>query len=80
MAAEISPELRQVIDQCGGSPVEVVDPLSRERYVIIRAEDYEKLWHGMDAGTRFLLQEMGRRAGWDDPSMDAYDALDPRTT
>jgi hypothetical protein len=32
----------------------------------------------MDDGTKFALQAMGRRAGWDDPSMDAYDALDPR--
>lgn len=29
----------------------------------------------MDERTKFTLREMGRRAGWDDPSMDIYDVL-----
>jgi len=29
----------------------------------------------MDERTKFTLREMGRRARWDDPSMDIYDAL-----
>lgn len=29
----------------------------------------------MDERTKFMLREMGRRAGWDDPSMDIYDSL-----
>lgn len=78
MATEITPELRQAINHSGGAPVEMVDPLNQERYVIVRAAEFEKLTREMDASTRFALQEMGRRAGWDDPAMDAYDALDPR--
>ena len=29
-------------------------------------------------GDQFALQEMGRKSGWNDASMDVYDALDPR--
>lgn len=31
-----------------------------------------------EAERRFLLQQAGKRAGWEDPEMDVYDALDPR--
>lgn len=71
-------ELKQAIQAAQGGPVEIVD--GDQHYVIISAEVYKKLaaQTEMDEGTKFALREMGRRAGWDDPSMDVYDALDPR--
>ena len=69
-------EFKAAIEAAHGGPVEVVD--GDQHYVLIRAEVYRKLQAVMDDGTKFALQKMGRRAGWDHPSMDAYDALDPR--
>lgn len=74
----ITPEMRQALDENGGLPLEIVDPASQEKFVVLRAAVFEKLRRERDEQTRYLLQEMGRRAGWDDPVMDAYDALDPR--
>ncbi|MBI2823452.1 MAG: hypothetical protein HYX69_02035 [Planctomycetia bacterium] len=71
-------KLKQAVEAARGEPVEIVDPERNQHYVLIRAEEYDRLQSVMDEGTRFALREMGRRAGWDDPSMDAYDALDPR--
>jgi hypothetical protein len=69
-------EFKAAIEAAHGGPVEIVD--GDQHYVLIRAEVYQKLQAVMDDGTKFALQEMGRKSGWDDPSMDAYDALDPR--
>ncbi|MGD9645880.1 MAG: hypothetical protein AB7U73_09215 [Pirellulales bacterium] len=74
----IPADIQAALAASQGLPLEVVDPNTNERYVLIRAETYEALVSGKQAGTRFALREMGRRADWDDPSMDAYDALDPR--
>lgn len=80
MATEITPEQRQAVEANSGAPIEVVDSQTDKHYVLLQAEAYEKLRAAMDEGTRFALREMGRRAGWDDPSMDVYDQLDPRRT
>ena len=68
-------EFKAAFEAAHGDPVEIVD--GDQHHVLIRAEVYQKLQAVMDDGTTFALQEMGRRARWDDPSMDAYDALDP---
>lgn len=78
MAAEITREMREAVEASRGAPVDVVDPQTREHYVLLHASAYAKMRAAMDEGTRFALREMGRRAGWDDPSMDVYDQLDPR--
>lgn len=77
-------ELKQAIQQSHGVPVEVVDEDRNERYVPIRAEVYERLKNVFDNGplteeqkTQMLL-DAGKRAGWDDPTMDVYNVLDPR--
>lgn len=69
-------EFKAAIEAARGGPVDIV--VGDQHYVLIRAEVYQKLQSGMDEATKFALQEMGRKSGWDDPSMDAYDALDPR--
>jgi hypothetical protein len=75
-------EFRAAIEAAHGGPVEIVD--GDRHYVLIRAEFYERLKDLFDdsplseqerAG---LLRETGKRAGWDDPAMDAYNDLDPR--
>ena len=80
----LTPELRQAVDAAGEQPVPIIDPETNQRYVLLRAEVYERLHVLFDQGPlsqqeqRYLLQEAGKRAGWDDPAMDIYNDLDPR--
>jgi hypothetical protein len=69
-------EFKAAIEAAQGGPVEIID--GDQRYVLIRAEVYRKMQAVMDDGMKFALQEMGRKSGWNDASMDVYDALDPR--
>jgi hypothetical protein len=80
---ELTQEQRTLLEQ-GPGPVRAVDPTTRAEYVLVRAELYERLrsllsdeqdW-ARDAYPAAL--EVFAREGWDDPRMDAYDALDPR--
>jgi hypothetical protein len=77
----ITPELRRAIEEGGGQPTRLVDPETNEAYVLIPAEQFEKL--------RSLLSERGEignpypsvdrvfgAEGWDDPTMDVYDDYD----
>ncbi len=43
MTPQLTDDQRQAIEQVGGSPVYVVDPATNVSYVLLRAEDYEKL-------------------------------------
>ncbi|MBL9125963.1 MAG: hypothetical protein JNG90_20135 [Planctomycetaceae bacterium] len=77
-------ELRQAVEQSHGAPVEVIDDERNERYVLIRADLYERLKCIIaeeplsDSERKQLLIDAGHRAGWDDPEMDIYNDLDPR--
>jgi hypothetical protein len=42
-----------------------VDPNSGQEFVLVPAEQYEKL--------RAIIDGMARRAGWDDPALDEYE-------
>ncbi len=43
MNHQLTDDLRQAIEEAGGSPVYLADPTTDTNYVILRAEDYEKL-------------------------------------
>jgi hypothetical protein len=43
MTPQLTADQRQAIEQVGGSPVYIVDPTTNASYVLLRAEDYEKL-------------------------------------
>ncbi len=80
----LSPELRQAVLDSGDQPLDLLDPQTHERYVLLRAEAYERLYLLLEQKPlskdeqRDLLGMAGRRAGWDDPEMDVYNDLDPR--
>jgi hypothetical protein len=82
MAAQLSDELRRELEQHGGRPIEVVDPTTNKVYLLIPREQYERLKPLFEdeplseLEQRELLRQAGRRAGWDDPEMDAYDRYD----
>jgi hypothetical protein len=80
----LTPELRKAIEEAGDRPVSIIDPETSRQYVLIRSQVYERLQSLLEQEPltreeqQRLLQEAGKRAGWDDPAMDVYDDLDPR--
>jgi hypothetical protein len=79
---ELTQEQRRDLDAPG--PVRVRDPQTNETYVLVRAEVYERLQALLEEGDCFAadvypqVMEVFGRDGWNDPSMDIYDDLDPR--
>jgi hypothetical protein len=49
----------------GETPPRVHDPQTNETYVLVRADVYERM--------RAIIDDVTRRAGWDDPELDAYE-------
>ena len=39
----LTPELRQEIEKAGGNPVRLEDPVTHTAYVLLRAEEYDRL-------------------------------------
>ena len=82
MTPKLPDELQQALDQQGDSPIKVVHPGTNKVYFLVAGEQYERLKPLFDQDPmteqerRFLLQQAGKRANWDDPAMDAYDNYD----
>lgn len=77
---------RQAIARQGETPPRAVDPDTHTTYVLIQEEVYTQLQVLLDKkrGNQFLrdmyprVMEVFGREGWDDPTMDIYNDLDPR--
>jgi hypothetical protein len=74
---ELTEELRQAIQDRPGEPVHLVDPATREAFVLVRAEEYDRLTEGTYDDTPWTDEEMDLLAaeqadslGWE--GMDAY--------
>jgi hypothetical protein len=48
MSAKLSEELRQAISKQPGQPLQLEDPVTYDRYVLVRVEVYEQLQRAMD--------------------------------
>jgi len=77
----ITPELRRAIEEGGGQPTHLVDPETNAAYVLIRAEQFEKLRtllsEAEGSGHHYpLVDRVFGAEGWDDPVMDVYDDYD----
>jgi hypothetical protein len=46
-------------------PAKLRDPRTNETYVLVRADQYERMRAVIDSATK--------RAGWDDPALDVYE-------
>lgn len=63
----------------GGTPVQIVDPKTQAAYVLLSAEQYQKLRallgdEDFDVSEAYpLMDEVARSEGWYDPEMDIYD-------
>lgn len=84
MDIQLTDEQQRLLDAPLDTPPRVLDPRHNQAYVLITAEQYERL-RALLEGTPltheeqlYFLREAGRRAGWDDPDMDVYNDLDPR--
>jgi hypothetical protein len=82
MTTKLPEDLRQVLEQEGETPVHLVDALTNERYVIMRADRYEcvkALFEDEEfspAELHRVVEQSFRRAGWDDAEMDLYNDYD----
>ncbi len=61
---ELTEEQRRALSE-GGSP-NLVDPQTKQEYVLVRAEVFAKL--------RAIVDGITKRAGWDDPTLDVYES------
>lgn len=73
------------IKQDNSYPVRVSVPVDQASFVLLPAEVYERFKSLFELDPvspqerQQQLQQFGRRAGWDDPAMNIYDDLDPRS-
>ena len=83
----LSKEIQKAIKDAQEEPVRLVDPETNVEYVVVPVETFELMRKGVyyDDGPiteeeqTALLVEMGRSIGWDDPEMDVYNDMVPRT-
>lgn len=74
---ELTEQQMQALDSSPGTPPRLVNPETKETFVLIRLEEYERLKEEYDDSpwTREELQALawqaGKQAGWED--MDDYD-------
>ena len=82
MTPILNDELQQALRHRGNGPVEIVDPRTNKVYLLIAREQYERIKPLFEEDPITpeeqleLLRQAGRRVGWDDPEMDAYDNYD----
>ncbi len=82
---DLTADQRQAL-RAEGKPLRLRDPDTNDTYVLIKSEVYERVQalFVKEDKNEFLhamyphVMEVFGREGWDDPSMDVYDELDPR--
>lgn len=79
---ELNEELRQVLQANPGEPVRLVDPATQKAFVLLSAEEYDRLIEGLyddspwtDEEMDLLAAEQADSLGWE--GMDVYQ--DPRS-
>ncbi len=80
MKLKLNEDLRHAIEEGGGAPLYIEDA-TNNCYVLLRAEQFEKLkalFEGGDLDPRAMypLIDEAMKEGWDDPAMDIYDDYD----
>ena len=83
----LSKEIQQAIQDSQETPVRLVDPETNVEYVVLPIETFERMRKGVyydddpltEEEHRHILIQAGLRAGWDDPEMDVYNDMVPRT-
>ncbi|HEV3443048.1 MAG TPA: hypothetical protein VG099_00330 [Gemmataceae bacterium] len=78
---ELTPEQRRELE--GSQPARAFDPLTKETYVLVRADVFERIKAVLEPDFDIreaypLMDALAAKEGWADPAMDIYDDLDPR--
>ncbi len=79
MTIRLPEELRKAVTAQPGVPVELVDEQTQAAYVLVPAEEFQRLKASGpdDLGDTYAAQmESAMRAGWDGPLMDDYNDYD----
>ena len=82
MPPRLNAEQLQALHEQEDRPIAVVDPETNRVYILLAREEYERLKPLFEEDPlsseeqRQLIRDAGRRSGWDDPEMDAYDRYD----
>jgi hypothetical protein len=77
MTVNLSDELRQALSAQSNEPLRLVDERTGAVYVVLRADEYERLKEEEELSDTYPAQfESAWRAGWDDPAMDDYNNYD----
>ena len=83
---ELTLEQRKAVATDAETPLRVIDPTTRTKYVLVREELYDRVRQVFEADedgqfvremTPHVMEVFGRD-GWDDPAMDVCNELDPR--
>ncbi len=82
MTVSLSQELRDALAEHPGEPLELVDADSRARYVLVPAEQFDRV-KALLSTEEFEISETYdaqsqalATAGWDDPELDVYNDYD----
>ena len=82
MTPKLTDDQRHAIEEHGGQPVYLVDASTNAGYVLMKAEQYAKVKAlfddegGEPRDLYPLVEQSFLKAGWADPTMDAYDDYD----
>ena len=75
---ELTDEQMRAMENPAATPPRLVNPRTRETFVLLRADEYERLKHDEYDDSPWTREELhalaweaGKRAGWED--MDEYD-------
>lgn len=63
---QLNDDQRQALATAEEAPPHVIDPVSRQEYVLLRLDVYTQIKAIMDGYTK--------RAAWDDPALDVYES------
>ncbi len=81
---ELSEQQMQALEKPGATPLHAVNPRTKEKFVLLRADEYKRLkedeyddspWTSEERHA--LAWQAGKHAGWED--MDEYDDLPEKT-
>jgi hypothetical protein len=82
MDISLSPELRKALADHPGEPLELIDEVSRARFVLLPAEKFDRIKGLLTTDQLEISETYGAQiaalaaAGWDDPELDIYNDYD----
>lgn len=82
MTVNLSGDLAEALAENGDTPVRAIHPTTNKVYFLVSEERYDRLKPLFEeepfslSEQLKLIEQAGKRAGWDAPEMDAYDRYD----